>query len=372
MIFNSEQIKILNINKRSKEAGAIRFDKGSPSPSIPGKWDKATISSLTAQLSGNINSYPDEKGYQPLLDLIKKIEFFTNGLRLKNEEIVLTNGALSGLFYTFGTFFNRGDSVVINELSFEGFTSILKTLGLKIVTADFSNPSSIEKAIKKSKPKAIIINNPENPSGKMYDENFLKFINQISRERDLLVISDEVNNQNVYPPFKFISPSKHISRDRLILINSFSKNYFLSGVRVGWIVAKTKFMDKLKSVVSVSQVAISMPSQIVVYSLINSYQKQRLEFKKKLLQNKKVGEKNLNNLGMEYLKPITGGSVFFVNVGMDSEKLSKLLLEKYKIGVVPGGYFGAKWKNWVRIGFGAVTEKEINKNLPIIAKVLGM
>ena len=360
MIFNSQSIKILDINKKAKEIGTIRLDKGSPSPKL------YKISGL--EIIKDINSYPSAEGDPSLLNLIQEIEKNVNNRIVDKKEICLTNGALSGLFYIFSTIFDKGDKVLINNLSFEGFSAVLNMLGLISVDSNFEDYKEMEKILKQQRPKAIIINSPENPSGKLYDEGFFKFINQISEKFDLIIVSDEVNNQNVYFPFKYIPPCNFISPKRLISVSSFSKNYFLSGLRLGWLIGPEKIMAKILSSFSVSQVAVNIVSQTVANFVVRNFEKQIKDFREDLLKKKIAAERILDQERVNYLKPVTGGTVFFIETQKNGENLVQVLMNKYKIGAIPGVYFGKKWDKWLRLGFGVVSASEFEKGVKTIKR----
>lgn len=370
MIYNDQRIKILDINKKSKEAGAIRFDKGSASPTIISKLDQKDLEFLNKTLTGNINGYPPEEGIKELVELIQSIENNVNDIKVTKDEICLSNGALHSLTLVLGTLFSKGDSVIVNYLSFEGFSTILEMLGIIPVRVDLQNKDELKKAIEENHPKAIIINSPENPSGVIYKEDLLEELNSLAHENNLFIISDEVNNQNIFTPFHFISPSKFITPDKLIIVNSFSKNYFLTSIRLGWIIADAKIIRKIKNILSVSQVSIGIPQQAIACLVISKYQKKIDNFRKELYRKKILGEKVLKELGLNYLNPVQGGSAYIVEIGVDSGKFCEYLLDQYNIGVVPGTYFGEEWRNWIRIGFGAVTENELKENLPKIKQAL--
>jgi aspartate/methionine/tyrosine aminotransferase len=200
----------------------------------------------------------------------------------------------------------------------------------------------------------------------MYKEEFLEFINSLAKKYNPLVVSDEVNNQNVYPPYKFISPSNFINSDRLISVNSFSKNYFLPGVRLGWVIAREEITKKIKNAMAVSQVSINCPSQVIAYSIVENCKEELTLFKKELQDKKNEGEKILKENDISCLQPVTGGTVFFIETEVNSEKLVNHLLNYCKVGAIPGIYFGEKWKNWLRVGFGAVSSSDFKKAISSI------
>lgn len=366
MIFNHVAIKILDFNKKAKQISAVRFDKGSPSPIIPSSVHKLLLKEFTESINGFLNNYPHEEGFNPLIDLIQKIELTTNRRRVDKNQICLTNGALSALFYLLASLLNKKDAVILNDLSFEGFTSVIKTLGLNSICVNFGNKRELENYVKRLRPKVLILNSPENPSGKIYQEDFLRFLGFLAKKYNLLIVSDEVNNQNVYSPYTFMSPSLYIPSRYLVTINSFSKNYFLPGLRLGWIVSDKNIIRKINNILITSQVGVSHILQIIAYTVIARYEREIEKYKKGLEKKKIHVEKVLVREGIKFLKPVMAGSVFFIYVDVDSQKLANYLLNKHRIAVIPGTYFGKKWKKWIRLGFGTVSNKDIKEKIPLI------
>lgn len=339
----------------------VRFDKGSPSPLL------YMLSSLK-RFDFFVTTSPTTV-YKQLIDVILDIELKTNNRILRRNQIAITNGVLAGLFIVLPLLLNRNGKIIINDLCFEGTTSLIKTLNMIPVTTDYTNKIAMENAVKKSYSRVMFINSPENPSGKIYDEEFLIFVSYLTKKYGIIVISDEVNNQKIYPPYKFISPSKFIPANNLIVLNSFTKNYFLSGIRLGWITGNKNFIKKINNIILISQVGINYPSQIIATFIIKNFMKEINDYKN-ILYNKKICMENaLNKYGLPFMQPVMAGTVIFVKTNINSVNLSNNLLNRYNIGVIPGILFGRKWSKWIRLGFGCVSDKNIENGIKNISKI---
>lgn len=363
MIFKNQISQILTINNKVNDS-TIRFDKGSPSPNIFLSSHQKELSQMMAIVTKHPTAY-----YEPLITEIIKIEKKTSDWKLQKENIALTNGVLSGLFSVLGLISNQGNKVIINDLCFEGTSTLLDAIRLIPVRVDFNNKYALNKTILKSKAKVLILNSPENPSGKIYDQDFLVYLGFLAKKYNLLIISDEVNNQKVYTPYKFIPPCQFIPKSNLIVLNSFTKNYFLPGIRLGWIAAKPETIKKINNLNTVSQVTINYPSQMIAYFVLKNYQREIEGYKEILFDKKLFMEKELVENNFIYMNPVMAGSVVFVKINQDGRNLSEVLLKKYNIGTIPGILFGKKWNQWLRLGFGAVSKEEIAKGLKIISKM---
>lgn len=365
MIFTNAEIKILRINELAANSGSLRFDKGSPSPALFAK-KMIDYPALFGDFPRLANYYPDKQGLNSFRQTIKKIEKNVNGRSFEENQLSITNGSISAIFMLLGVICKPGDKVLLNKIAFEGFSSIITMLNLTEVRVDFSDHEALAQSIKTSKAKVLIFNTPENPSGKIYSAIELKGIAAITNKAGITVISDEVNNQNVYSGFKYVAPNHYFDPALLISVNSVSKNYYLPGLRVGWIVAPVKINLLFQKAIQVSQVAVTPVIQLLADHVINNFQKEISEFRITLEQKKELMSEVLDSLGFKYLSPVGGGAVYFVDSGTDGEKLSAKLITEANIAVVPGAYFGEDWRNYLRIGFGAVSPDEIRTALPQI------
>lgn len=364
MLFKNQKSRILEYNKKTDEK-TIRFDKGSPSPAI----FSLPIGDLDEVVSNLIIKHPAQP-YEKLLDQIITIEQETNDIFLQQNQIAITNGVLSGLFMVLPLLLNANGKVIVNDLCFEGTTSLIKSLNLYPLSVDYRNSVLLEKTIRESKAKVLFLNSPENPSGKIYDETFLNFLSYLVKKYDLIVISDEVNNQKIYSPYSYIPPSRFLPIKKIIVLNSFTKNYFLPGIRLGWVTAEKNLINKINDIYAISQVGINYPSQIIASYIIKNFSIEIKTYRNTLAIKKTVMEKTLKKYGLDYLQPVMAGTVVFVKTGFDSQNFSKKLLLNYNIGSIPGILFGRKWNRWMRLGFGSVSEKEIVNGITTIAKLV--
>lgn len=366
MILKPITSKILALNMRAAQQKAIRFDKGSPTLTYAESGLAKVKLTLVKKYMNYYSIHPSIDGFKPLIKVIQSIEQKTNNRKVQDKNIALSNGVLSSLFCLLLILTNTGDPVIVNDIVFEGILALLKSLRLKPIMVSFQNAFQLEEAIKKSGAKVLLLNSPENPSGKIFDEYFLSKLNVLSRKYKLTVISDEVNNQRIYSPYEWIAPSQYIDSSRLVTLNSVTKNFYLPGVRLGWIVAKKQLISNYETIIAVSQVAIGMPQQVLVYNLVQNRNNESTKFLQKLQDRKRYMEEILQKEKLEYVTPVQAGTVFFINLRTNATILNEKLLREYKVSFIPGVYFGSKWKNWGRFGFGAVKKSEIKKGLRIV------
>lgn len=198
------------------------------------------------------------------------------GINVTDKEIIVTSGGSEALLLTFMACLNPGDEIITTEPGYANYISFAITAGVtvKAVTSHiedgFALPSveEFEKAIT-DKTKAILIGNPNNPTGYLYSEEELYRLRDIVREHDLYLFSDEVYREFRYSDTPYLSALRLEGvEDNVIVIDSVSKRYSECGIRIGMIVTHNK--EALKSIMKFCQARLSPPllGQIVAEASI--------------------------------------------------------------------------------------------------------
>lgn len=360
--------EILQINQRAEKIkNCIRFDKGSANFPFPKEF-LFFFKKASQIIKNKYFSYPSPQGDEELRELIAFFENKRNQRKnVKKDDVVITSGGMSGLFGVFSVLFKKGEEVLLNKYSFEGFSLLVKYFSLKEKRVDFSK---IEECKISKKTKALVFNSPENPTGKVYSKNEVKKILNFCEKNNLYLISDEVMNQIVYDEKTFFGPPP---KENVFIINSFSKAWFLPGLRLGWIIVKNKkFKEKLINFFALQSIGISLLSQIFMREILKKIDYEKfikkylkiLERRRNIIQNFFLKEK------ISFLHKVEGGMVFYIETKKDADQVSKVLFQKYKTAVVPGKAFEGKKSTCIRVGFGSVKKEEIMKGLENIKKVI--
>ena len=238
-------------------------------------------------------------GLPSLLDKIAKLTLGNYQRKVNpTTEMLITAGATQGIFTAITTFISKGDEVIILDPSYDSYEpSVLVAGGTPVrisLQDDYSpNFNRIEAAIT-SKTKMIVVNNPHNPTGKIWNAtDFEAFETILEKHPEILILSDEV-----YEYISFLHP--HISMhtrsklvDRTIVASSFGKSLHVTGWKVGYLIAPEKLMQELKkvhqfmvfSVNSFSQHAISTYLDIVDFGAISKMYLKKRDLFQSLLKN---------------------------------------------------------------------------------------
>ncbi len=287
----------------------------------------------------------------------------------KPEQIVITNGAKQGLYNVIISIINPGDEVICIAPHWPTFLEQVSIVGGKpvTVTTEFENKFQLTKEQLQTavtpKTKAIIINNPCNPTGMIFEKESLTAIGEIAEEHDLWIISDEAYGKLIFndAPFTSMPSLSPEVQARTVLISSVSKSYNMTGWRIGFVALPS--MEFARHVARLNSQIITHPSSISQYSSIRALENQDdflstlirdLEKKKNFL----VSE--LNKIeGMELLDPTGTLFVFpkvtsFLNKEFNDLQFCLKLLEDHHVAITPGSVFSAP--GHVRITFASSFE----------------
>ncbi len=284
-----------------------------------------------------------------------------------DKNIIITCGAMGGLYLTLRSVLNKGDEVLLPRPSWTNYEAQIVLSAGRVVSVPTGvengfavTPRALEKKIT-AQTKALIINTPANPTGGIYTRTSLEGIAELARKHELLVISDEVYEKFIWEGCEHISiASLPGMAERTVTINSFSKSYAMTGWRVGYtagseelIRAMTKLQEDIyacaPSVSQAAAVAALARDEECTASMIGEYKKRREYILSRLCDIPKI--KVTAPLGSFYV---------FIDIretGMGSDELALELLKKGRVCVIPGSAFGKEGEGYVRISYTAGCEK---------------
>jgi aminotransferase len=275
------------------------------------------------------------------------------------NEILITVGVSEGLDLALRAILDPGDKVIVVSPYYVAYPALVEINYAKVmplVTKEEEgfkiNPKSLREAIKK-KPKAIILNYPANPTGITYSLEELKEIWKILSEQEMIVISDETYDELTYQKMHTAFPSlNRKAKAKTILLNGFSKNYAMTGFRVGFACANKEIISAMTKIHSYSMLCGPIISQIAAYEALfakKEVSRMRSEYKRR----RDFIVRELNRLGLATVNP-QGAFYCFSSLKkfkIDSLKFAKELLFKEKVAVVPGTAFGKEFSSYIRISY---------------------
>ena len=320
---------------------------------------KMLIDAIIEQYQNGNNHYSSPRGEDSLISSICAMYSKKSNLQINPEEILITSGGSMGLYITFKTILSRDDEVIVLEPAWSHFGEIIKLVGGKVSRVGL-NPDKdfdidcklIEKFITE-KTRAIVVNHPNNPTGRIYSKKELNKLIALAKKYDLYIVCDEEYqvfefDRKLFPIYKMY--------DKIITIRSFSKTYAMPGLRLGYVLASELLIHEM--------VKVSLYTNMYNSTLIQAAVAQVMENDKDFPNNIRDEYKRRRDILYEELNKIRnvrvikseGGMYLWVDfrkVSMDERKIVELLRTRGKIIIVPGSCFGESGRGFARISLSA-------------------
>lgn len=365
--------------KKMKADGiyVVSFGAGEPDFDTP----KYIIDAAKEALDKGITRYTPASGTAELRQAICDKLLRDNGVSYDINQIVVSNGAKHSLSNAIRALINDGDEVIIPAPYWLTYPELVKLSGgvpktIKLLQKNGFKltPEQLRKAIT-GKTKAIILNNPSNPTGVVYTkEEIAALAAELENHKNVFIISDEIYEKLVYDveTMSIASFSDEI-KERTIIINGMSKAYAMTGWRIGY---SASSLEIAKAMGSIQSHSTSNPNSIAQYASVAALTDKRGE---EFLANmngvfnarRNLMTELLKGIGLPIIKP-QGAFYVMVNVkplfgktydGVKIESahdVATALLDKLYVAVIPCESFGAN--EYVRLSY-ATSEAEIHKGL---------
>ncbi len=285
--------------------------------------------------------------------------------------IMICPGARFAVYLAITTLLNPGDEIIVIEPAWPAYKDCALNAGIKVRTIKTTLETKWEPSIDQinnvinENTKMIILNYPNNPTGKTLPEKLLDSIIQTAKEHDLYVLSDEIyENYYLEENPKSISEYEDV---KSIITKSFSKSFAMTGFRIGYAKAGSSMIEKMSKLQALSLTNVSEPIQYVAL--------QALKSKKSLLGNSEIIKSRLEvlvqsakDIGLEFIEP-DGAMYLFARTkhkNFDATKFSEKMLE-HGVAIAPGEGFG-DYKEFFRIT--AIDETRLIEGMKILDTVL--
>ena len=354
---------IREMTRKAIENDAINLSQGMPDFSPPIEL----IEGIKEGLDEEEHQYSVTYGRTDLREKIsEKLQDYNKLVVDPYNELTITCGASEAIASSILAITNPGDEILILEPWYENYVPITYLAQGKPVFVSLSKETySIDEEVLKSninkKTKAIIINSPHNPTGKVFSPEDFKIISDLCIDHDIFVVTDEIYEHIIFDGLKHLSIGSFDSmKERTITISGFSKTFSVTGWRIGYVAANQELMNGIRKVhdyltvcaPSLLQYAILKAfdlSSVYYNELINRYQKNRDFLHKQLL-----------SLGMKVFNP-QGAYYMFADIsqfGMNDIEFANYLVKDEGVATVPGSSFYMKNRfgnnpgsNYVRFSF---------------------
>lgn len=327
-----------NLARRTE--GCIALTLGEP--------DFATPQNITAKVDEAFEHhemhYIPNNGMSDLLEEIAVYENTHNGMHYKAEQIITTAGATEGLFLTLFSLLNPGDEVIVPTPAFLLYEQIIKAcrgtfVALNTSDQQFQIDAESLNACITPKTKAIILNTPNNPTGCVLNQKSLDTVHDAVKGKDIFVICDDVYRQLSYegPAHSFTEYDDLSSQ--IILIQSFSKPYAMTGWRMGYLAAPFEVKSRMELVHQYMITSTPAPFQRACIEALHTDPRPFLEQYRK---RREILLHGLDTIGLPYTRP-EGAFYVFPHVskfGLSSADFCTRMIQEVKLAATPGFCFG--------------------------------
>ncbi|WP_336982690.1 MULTISPECIES: pyridoxal phosphate-dependent aminotransferase [unclassified Cedecea] len=236
------------IGQLSAQHKAINLSQGAPN--FP--CDPKLIAGVTKAMQEGHNQYAPMTGLASLKQLIAdKVASLYGAVYDPAEEVLVTASASEGLYSAIGGLVHPGDEVIYFEPSFDSYAPIVRLQGakpvaLKLSLPDFTVDWDEVRAAITPRTRMIIVNTPHNPSGQVFSAHDLEMLAAVTRDTDIVLLSDEVYEHIVFDGKKHHGMATHPQlAERSVIVSSFGKTFHVTGWRVGYCLAPAALMDEI-------------------------------------------------------------------------------------------------------------------------------
>lgn len=293
------------------------------------------------------------------------------------SEVLVTVGVSEGFKCVFTAICEEGDEIIVPHPCFVAYEPEIVFAGgvpVPVVTRaenSFEPLAEDIRAAVNGRTKAIFIGFPNNPTGAVLTRDNAIEIGRVAEEHDLIVISDEIYDRLVYGTEHVCFPALPGMRDRTVLMGGFSKDYAMTGWRVGYICANAELLKAFSKVHQYAVMSAPTISQYAALAALEIGEPFVVDMRAEYDHRRKMVVSSLNEMGLECFEP-RGAFYAFPSVastGLSGDEFANRLLFEEQVAVVPGSSFGSGGEDHVRIAY-CKSYEEIEKALERVRSFL--
>lgn len=354
----------------------IHLEVGRPHADTPLHIKQAVIDAL---LAGNVH-YSDLQGLPKVRRALAEKLRAENGIDLDEDEVLITNGLTHGSFCAFMAVLNPGDEVILFEPYYPQHIGKIAMTGAVPVfvkldaSRNFSiNPDRLAASIT-PRSRMIVLVNPNNPTGRVYSLEELQAIANLAIKHNLVVVCDEVYEQIVF------ARSRHISiaslpgmRDRTISLFAFTKSFAMDGWRLGYAAAPRSILPAMLEVSANDVTHVNTFIQHGAYAAVTG--------PRKILDELLADDSRKRDLVVSRLNQMPGvtcsypeGTIYaFADIrgtGLSSDALAHLILEKGRVALESGRFYGEAGEGFLRVCFGSESVGRTEEAMQRVSRVV--
>ncbi len=374
------------LDEAHERSDIISFGGGAPSLPPPQKF-LDEFSRLLQENPLRSCGYTGTKGIPQLREAVAedvkkygKVDFDPN------SEIIVTTGATESIYGSLMSLIDSDDEVILTDPTYLGYREII---GLALgrpkwisvhVENDYQPDGEDLKEVVSKKTKAVIVLSPDNPTGRILNESFIKTLVDLAEDYDFWIISDDIYKHIVYEGEHVWISSFPGAKERTITVCSFSKEAGIPGLRLGYTLASKQVIDAIEKMQQYSTLAPESLAQFPLVKFLNenmkvgyikdsvtAYAKKR-DFMGRMIQQYLPLAKTVKPAGAYYY--FVDMRDYLTKRNQTEEEFADTLFRNTNVAVIPGRFFGDNGMGHIRLTFVSETEERIRLGLEKIAQYL--
>ncbi len=352
----------------------VHLEIGEPDFDTPQHIIEAAVQALRS----GYTHYTPAAGILPVRQTIAEHVSRTRGVSVGPEHVVVTPGAKPIMFYVILALLQAGDEAIYPDPGFPIYRSMINFVGAKAVPLplreekDFRFDQDEFRSLVTDRTKLIIINTPHNPTGGVLTRADLEVVAQVARERNIMVLSDEVYEQILYEGEHFSLMSLPDMLPHTILLDGFSKTYAMTGWRLGYGVMPTPLAEQVARLMVNSNSCTNAATQMAGMAALTGPKDDVRKMVAAFRERRDVIVAGLNQIpGFRCANP-AGAFYVFPNIaatGIPSKEMEGLLLDKAGVAALSGSGFGIYGDGYIRFSY-ANSVENIKKAMERIKQVI--
>ena len=342
-------LKAKELERKGKKM--IHLEVGEPDFKPPEKVKRL----LSEIYDGGFGKYGPAKGTNEFRKIISDFANKEFGGKINSENVLVVPGARFGVFLAFSTLLNHGDEVIIIEPSWPAYRQCAINAGVKIRSIKTTLENRWEPSLEQinaslnNNTRMIVLNYPNNPTGKILSKELQDSIVDIAKNNDLYILSDEIYSNYSNKNWKSVLTYEY---EKSIVTQSFSKSHSMTGYRIGYVISSDKIVEEMAKLQALCLTNVSEPIQYLAMNSIDEDVSDNVKIMKERLE---VLSNLAKEMDLEFEVPDGAMYIFArTKTEIDTMELAERLLD-HGLAIAPGNAFG-DYKHFFRIS--ACVEKE--------------
>lgn len=362
--------------KKLEAAGreVVHLEIGEPDFPTPDNIIEAGVRAMRAGMT----KYTPSPGLLQTRETIARYISETREILVDPDEIVLVPGGKPIMFYAIVATVNPGDEVLYPNPGFPIYESVIRFAGGVPVPLPLREENAFRldvnelRSLLSPRTKLLILNSPHNPTGGVLTREDITAIADLVREREMLVLADEIYEKIIYDGEHYSIASLPGMKDKTIILNGFSKTYSMTGWRLGYGVMNKVLAEAVTKLVVNNNSCVPAFTQMAAIEALTGPQAAVTEMARQFRVRRDAMVEGLNNIpGISCVRP-QGAFYAFPNVsrlGLPSSRLAEYLLQEAGVATLGGNAFGSYGEGYLRLSY-ANSLENIEKAINRIAEAV--